>query len=360
MLNFKNSLLILSYIIIFIVTAVATYFVCSKVYGVSSAETSSSENTNTSEVVINDAATINAEPVKVVQSISITIAGDTMFDRAVDYHYRGTKIFEVISNIKETFGKTDISFLNLEGPISDEEIPADGTRDSLIFNMPPLVTDVLVDLGIDGVSLANNHTNNHGKAGVANTKRVLLAKNIQVVGEEATFGDYSVGRFVNGEAKLSVVTINCLEVKQDLSTIIAQEKASGAKVIVFPHWGEEYNPIHNTAQEKLAHAWVDAGADLIVGSHPHVVQDAEEYKGKPIFYSIGNFIFDQTWSVPTQQGLILKAFFVDNDLEIEMLPIVSRSYKPELKTGEAKDNVMNSFFGDFGQDGAAGNLKFKI
>jgi poly-gamma-glutamate synthesis protein (capsule biosynthesis protein) len=310
--------------------------------------------------IVKDASENVAVAEKAAESISLTIAGDAMFDRAVDYHFRDDKLFDVVSSIKDVFGKTNVSFINLEGPISSIPIPADGTRDSMIFNFPPKTTEVLADLGISGVSLANNHTNNNGKAGLANTKKVLGDKHILAVGEEATFGDYSVGRFVNGNARLSIVTINCLEVNQNLNEIISQEKSTGAKVLVFPHWGEEYKTVHNNSQERLAHSWIDAGADMVVGGHPHVVQDGEEYKGRPIFYSLGNFIFDQTWSKETQQGLILKVNFEDKKLEVEVLPIESIKYMPELKIGENRDVVLKRFFEEFGQNNIDGILKFNL
>jgi len=355
---------IFSFALLFLVVFFITYFALGKI-DVKNVSDHASTLDNT---VVADQDRIEVEipeeNIQVIEkapnNISLTIAGDAMFDRAVDFHYRDDKIFDVISDIKDVFGRNNVSFINLEGPISSVPIPADGTRDSMVFNFPPKTIDVLADLGISGVSLANNHTNNNGKLGLANTKKVLGEKNILAVGEESTFGDYSVGRFVNGDAKLSIIAINCLEVNKDLSEIIAQEKTSGAKVLVFPHWGEEYKTVHNSSQQKLAHAWIDAGVDMVVGGHPHVVQDGEEYKGKPIFYSLGNFIFDQTWSVPTQQGLVLNVDFKKDSAEVELLPIESIKYKPTLKTGEKKDTVLKGFFEMFGQDVKTGVLSFKL
>ena len=78
------------------------------------------------------------------------------------------------------------------------------------------------------------------------------------------------------------------------------------------HWGEEYKKIHNAYQEKLAHAVIDAGADLIIGHHPHVSEDVEQYKGKYIVYSLGNFVFDQNFSEDTRNGLVVKVTLEDD------------------------------------------------
>ncbi len=360
MLSHKNILLVIMFFLLFLFVSAGTFWTLTRTNNKDITFKESSSTNLNQNLDTNEADWDKIVPPIEKKEISLTIAGDTMFDRAVDYNFRAERIYEVISNIKDVFNKTEVSFLNLEGPISATDIPADGTRDSLIFNQPPLVTNVLVDLGINGVSLANNHTNNNGKLGLLNTKKVLTQNSIQAVGEESTFGDYSVGRFVNGTAKLSIITINCLEVKADLAEIISTEKGNGANVVIFPHWGEEYNPIHNLIQEKLAHTWIDEGADMVVGSHPHVVQDAETYMGKPIFYSLGNFIFDQTWSQPTQQGLILKASFVDSNLLIELLPIVSKKYKPELKIDNDREASLKGLFDNFGQDIANGVLKFSL
>ena len=114
-------------------------------------------------------------------------------------------------------------------------------------------------------------------------------------------------------------------------------------MLVFPHWGIEYEPIHSSAQEKLAHAWIDAGADLVIGGHPHVTQDAEIYKNKPIFYSLGNLLFDQDFSDPTQRGLIIAGKITDDNIELVLLPTISKKYKPELMTGAEKTAVITKF-----------------
>ena len=85
-------------------------------------------------------------------------------------------------------------------------------------------------------------------------------------------------------------------------------------LIVMPHWGEEYKDIANKFQVDAAHRMIENGADIIVGSHPHWVQNYEEYLGKLVYYSLGNFIFDQSWSEETKKGLVVKMTFDEDKI----------------------------------------------
>ena len=84
-------------------------------------------------------------------------------------------------------------------------------------------------------------------------------------------------------------------------------------MIVFPHWGTEYDPTPFAGQRELAQAAIDAGADMVIGNHAHWAGAMEVYKGKPIWYALGNFVFDQTWSEPTMEGITLELTFQGTD-----------------------------------------------
>ncbi|MCX6808755.1 MAG: CapA family protein, partial [Candidatus Berkelbacteria bacterium] len=165
---------------------------------------------------------------------------------------------------------------------------------------------------------------------------------ITPIGKEGVFNADSIARFQSGDAKLSVISIEPLEVTTDIASYIKAEKAAGAKVLVIPHWGTEYEAIHNSSQAKLAHSWINAGADIVIGGHPHVVEDAELYNGKPIFYSLGNLLFDQTFSKETQRGLIVAGEFNGDKLTLTLLPTKSVNMKPSLLTGAEKTDLISS------------------
>ena len=121
-------------------------------------------------------------------------------------------------------------------------------------------------------------------------------------------------------------------------------------LIVSIHWGYEYKHIpSDEIQVKLGHTFIDAGADFIIGHHPHVVQSFEEYNGKFIFYSLGNFVFDQYWSRDTQEELGIKIILTkdDEDLvtKVELFPMASTLSQPYLMEGDAKTKWIEKFIG---------------
>jgi poly-gamma-glutamate synthesis protein (capsule biosynthesis protein) len=105
---------------------------------------------------------------------------------------------------------------------------------------------------------------------------------------------------------------------------VAAARAAGADVvIVFPHWGTEYDPTPFVGQRELAEAAIDAGADLVIGNHAHWAAGMEVTDGKPIWYALGNFVFDQSWSEPTMEGITLELTFDGPHLvQIRMRPHV--------------------------------------
>lgn len=278
------------------------------------------------------------------KELTFIFGGDVMFDRSIDYNFREEKLVNVFDNFgNRVFPGTDISMINLEGPISKTPIPADSTRNNLSFNFPPRTTDVLKWLGVNSVSLANNHSLNNGELGFQNTIKVLTENNIVPVGKDQVLDQNSVYEFKGNGINASVITLDVLDTNMNLD-FIKTEKAKGNKVIVYPHWGNEYSIIHASGQEKLAHQWIDAGADIIIGSHPHVVQDMEIYKDKPIIYSLGNFVFDQYFSKETQQGLLAAGKFTDAGIELILLPTVQKSHKPQIERGDAKKSRLDKLF----------------
>ncbi|MFA6521905.1 MAG: CapA family protein, partial [Candidatus Gracilibacteria bacterium] len=113
-------------------------------------------------------------------------------------------------------------------------------------------------------------------------------------------------------------------------------------IVILPHWGVEYARKPTVGQIKEARMFIDAGADLIIGTHPHVIETIEEYKGKYIFYSLGNFIFDQYFSVDTMQGLAVGASLkkqsdgVSMNVEYRIYPITINKYSQAELASEAK------------------------
>lgn len=284
-----------------------------------------------------------------VPKITLGFVGDIMLDRGVAYsvnkNFKGdyTKIFEKADFLKEP----DIMFANLEGPISDK-----GTQAGSIysFRMDPAVVPALKDSGIDVVSFANNHVGDYARPAFEDTITRMRSIGILTCGagmnklEAETPAIFDVQGFRVGFLCFSDVGPSFMEATDTDSgillandpafdTIIKNAKQEVNTLVVSFHWGEEYQTVHNDRQEALAHRAIDNGADMIVGHHPHVIQDVSSYNGVSIIYSLGNFIFDQPFSDETMEGMYAKATIHGGITLEEPTEIVSisKQFIPSLK-----------------------------
>lgn len=255
------------------------------------------------------------------KKVTFLFGGDLMFDRYVNHTFKDIGFDKIFAGLEQSLFGQDIVFANLEGPVSDKPINDDYTSGSMVFNMPTAAIDGLKSIKINGVSLANNHTLNAGKTGFLTTQNLLAAAGIKYGGYQNTFDSGSVVRYET-EIPISIIMFNYLEFQKidEVAAMVRGEKTAGRFVIIYPHWGNEYALRHNKTQENIAHRLIDAGADLIIGGHPHVVQDVEIYNNHAIFYSLGNFVFDQLFSKETQEGLLLTGEISENNLTIKINP----------------------------------------
>jgi gamma-polyglutamate biosynthesis protein CapA len=244
------------------------------------------------------------------QEIKLLFVGDVMMARYVEKRIKNLNKeyiypFEKILNYLKTF---DYVIANLEGPISDKGVKV-GSKYS--FRMKPEVAEALSKANINIVNLANNHIFDYGKVAFEDTLKNLEKNNIKYFGnsyepliiekEGAKIGFLGFSDFLKHlevkENKIGIATIN-----DNISEIIKKAKEKVDILIVSFHWGEEYKKIANERQRKIAKIAIDSGADLVIGHHPHIIQNIEKYKDKFIFYSLGNFIFDQNFSKETMIG----------------------------------------------------------
>ncbi|MDD5258447.1 MAG: CapA family protein, partial [bacterium] len=179
---------------------------------------------------------------------------------------------------------------------------------------------------INIVSLANNHCWDSGKKGIEECKKLLDNNHINyILPNKELIID-------KANTKAAIITEYYLDdhLYNNLSARISRLKRSADIIVIYLHWGEEYKLKPESWQIELAHKLIDAGADLIVGAHPHVLQSTEIYKNKYIFYSLGNFIFDQTQS-NTLDSVIVKLSISNKLLNITTLPIKRNLFFPEYK-----------------------------
>lgn len=279
---------------------------------------------------------------------TFTFAGDVMLGREIGYQFQNNHFRDLFTNLgNRVFWGTDISWLNMEGPISDRQIIQDRTPDDLIFLFSREAVAALEYLQITTAGLANNHTANQGRAGLETTRQLLDAAKLDWVGDPYGINESSVKRYSQGGNEVSLIAVNVFDGDlTGLTELIESEHTAGQFVIVLPHWGNEYQTTHSGRQEQLATDWVSAGVDLIIGMHPHVVQDAQVLTAADgrkvlVLYSLGNFVFDQTFSTETQQGLIVAGSITPEAVRVALLPTISRKLKPELARGETKQAVID-------------------
>ena len=197
----------------------------------------------------------------------------------------GTDYAYPMRNVRSLFEADDATFVNLEGTLTDQGNPADKTY---TFRGSPAYSHILTDNSIEVVTLANNHSFDYGKPGYDSTRTVLETAGIPYVERDS-------GVLIELDCGLRVGLYGMVYYKldvEDMKAEVAALREQGAElVIVAPHWGVEGSYRPTQQQKDIAHAAIDAGADIVWGSHPHVLQPIEEYSGGIIYYSMGNFCF---------------------------------------------------------------------
>jgi len=287
-----------------------------------------------------------ASPV-IVRDTTLLFLGDMMFDRGVESSVNknfGGDFSKLFDNIEEIKG-ADILFANLEGPVSDK---GNNVGSKFSFEMNPSVFPVIKEAGFDIVSFANNHVGDWNVAAFKDTLARLEAENIPQTGAGLNKAEAEIPIIIErngikfGFLGLSDVGPAWMEAGENkpgillandprLPEIIQNAKNNSDVLIVSIHWGDEYKKIHNTRQENLAKKIIDSGADLIIGHHPHVAQDIGEYKGKPIVYSLGNFIFDQYFSKDTMKGMSFEVTFNGTNIKNteSKTVVLNKKYQPD-------------------------------
>lgn len=187
-------------------------------------------------------------------------------------------------------------------------------------------------------NLANNHIFNYGQEGFFQTQEFLTQKNIPFFYSDCTdcntkFVTYSVNGILFGFLGYDFITHPDLGSNQILADV-TKYNSSVDWLIVSLHWGNEYRPDPETWRISLAHDLIDAGADIIHGHHPHVWQEPEVYRDRPIFYSLGNFIFDQSWSYETSHTNIVRLTLTKNQLDFyQSFPVeIVANSQPQLSS----------------------------
>lgn len=225
--------------------------------------------------------------------ITMTFAGDCTLGCHTEHTHAGYGFLLTVQddyaypfrNIVSYFENDDFTMVNLEGVLGEQGAAA-GKR--YAFRGPSAYVNILTENSVEAVSLANNHTLDYGETGYAETKRILQEAGVPFVEQNSA----TLVTLENGVTVGIYGTVYNSIDPEAMVAGIAALKAQGADIVIYaPHWGTEHSFRPTREQVELGHAAIDAGADIVYGCHPHVLQPIEEYNGGVIYYSLGNFSF---------------------------------------------------------------------
>lgn len=276
-------------------------------------------------------------PVFEPPAVRIMFGGDIMLDRNVARSAEEEGVEALLSGVLPVWLDSDARIFNLEGTITRSASIARQDHTILRFTFKPeTASSALALLRGSAVSQANNHAYDFYAEGFRTTQRYLDAWGVTYFGHPLNATTSLSARLTVKDREFCLVGYHALFNPEYGGVVeeIARLRGSCFKIIVMPHWGEEYEHRSNAAQQEAARAFIDAGADMVIGAHPHVVQEVEVYKEKPIFYSLGNFLFDQNFSWGTTHGLLLSVDFEDARTHMSLIPIVTTEQHVGLAAGE--------------------------
>ena len=276
------------------------------------------------------------------KDITMVFTGDIYLSKYVTSAYDKEGIEGVLSKeLLEELNSADITMANQEFPFSNRGSAAD--KKQFTFRLPPTYISTFLDMGIDIVTLANNHTLDYGRDSLLDSLDTLRKGNITYVGAGEDITSARETKYMEVKGKniaflgasrvIPVPDWNATSTSPGLFTTydptglieeIKMAKEKSDLIVVYVHWGLERKNYPEKYQRQLAQQYIDAGADLVIGSHPHVLQGIEYYNGKPIVYSLGNFIFNNS----IERTAILKVVLTkDNDVKLFLLPCKATNAK---------------------------------
>jgi poly-gamma-glutamate capsule biosynthesis protein CapA/YwtB (metallophosphatase superfamily) len=262
---------------------------------------------------------------------------DLMKKNGYDYPFRMAK---------PLLEAADIAAGNLETPITTRGTPAEDKQ--YVFRGSPEAISAIKDAGFDYLSLANNHTLDYGWQGLSDTMDYLDDAKLQHAGSGNDDKEAFAPAYIDSKG-LTVGFVSVTRVVPEVSwkadrahpgvaeayspdravAAIKEAKQNANLVVVMVHWGEEKKDMPVAHQTDLAHRFVDAGADLVIGSHPHVLQGIEAYKGKWIAYSLGNFVFSTTTLSKTSETGVLNAECnKEGNCSLKFIPMLATYSQP--------------------------------
>lgn len=286
------------------------------------------------------------------ENVSISVTGDVMFGRKMPSVLSSGDPFRYVSNLTSN---SDILLVNFENPLTNSSNAVKGDvplkADPSYVNLLKNACNVVV------AAQANNHIFDYGEDGIEDSLKNLKSAGITTIGAGNNVDNASAPANINIKDR-TITILNYMDAdnfaeysdimpsatndsagfsaynetlaKQEIQT--AKDNGSDC-VIAYLHYGNEYSRTPNEVQENISHQLIDNGADIVIGSHTHVTQGVEVYKGKPILYNLGNFIFDQSNSA-THRAYFVNLDLVNDTGEVTVYPVDLINYLPHFMSPE--------------------------
>ena len=337
------------------------FFISHKILNTEKEEKTLLVNNESKTVEQNIPENVNEEVEK--KEILITSAGDCTLGTDTNFGYEGSFTYEldiynndyshIMSNVKNIFENDDYTIVNLETTFTESNIKADkGSGIVYHFKGPKEYVNILTSSSIEGVTVSNNHIYDYGEEGFKDTINTLTENNIDYCGE-----GYKILKEIKG-IKIGFLGyqgwIDSNELRDTIREDIQELRENGAQIIIpYFHWGIEssFQPIET--QISLARYSIDNGADMVLGSHSHVIGTLENYKGKLIAYSLGNFSFGGNFNPSDKRTFILQSKFdFENDeivkIQHKIIPALISSveykndYVPTVASDEIKEEIIST------------------
>lgn len=278
------------------------------------------------------------------EHLTIAFTGDVLLDRGVRHEIEKKGAEHLFASVAPLFRKADATVVNLECPVTAVQSPI---NKRYIFRAEPAWLEALKKSGITHAALANNHTMDQGRSGLIDTYHHLLTAGITPVGygknQQESLRPILIEKGSIKVALFNSVTLPlenwvCLEDRPGICQQPIDKLGEAIKAfkkqhpdsyaVAILHWGIEYQSVPSISQRRGARLLLRSGADAIIGHHPHVIQQEEYIDGKPVFYSLGNFVFDQR-KPETSKGEIVTLDFTARKCKANIHPVTIRACKPE-------------------------------
>jgi poly-gamma-glutamate synthesis protein (capsule biosynthesis protein) len=280
--------------------------------------------------------------------VSLCACGDVMLSRDVGAIMRDSGMTYPFSGISSLVKKFDCAFCNLECPISTHGAPAEKNN---VFRCRPDSAQGLLTSGFNIFSIANNHIDDYGSQALLDTRDFLTAHHFPCAGsDESAWKAMEPAIVEKNGLKIALLAFLGLPFQSqrghracdpqpallDTHSVLSAIRSTSKKadvVIVSIHWGIQYKHFIKKSQQTIAHACIDAGADLILGHHPHSIQPIERYNGKYICYSLGNCVFDEEFQIGSESMVWCCALSKHTVGDVRLVPVLITKCRPAPAKG---------------------------